>query len=84
MVMQALGELAVMYPVNGAFVHYIIRFLDPAWYVWKKFGSLFAACRLMTCAGALPWAGIMRSNGSPSCPSRLPLLASQSISGALT
>jgi amino acid transporter len=33
MVMQALGELAVMYPVNGAFTNYIIRFLDPAWYV---------------------------------------------------
>jgi amino acid transporter len=33
MVMQALGELAVMYPVNGAFTNYIIRFIDPSWYV---------------------------------------------------
>lgn len=33
MVMQALGELAVMYPVNGAFFTYMIRFLDPSWYV---------------------------------------------------
>jgi yeast amino acid transporter len=32
MVMQALGELAVMYPVNGAFTNYIIRFIDPSWY----------------------------------------------------
>lgn len=31
MVMQALGELAVMYPVNGAFFTYIVRFLDPSW-----------------------------------------------------
>ncbi|KAL9050211.1 MAG: hypothetical protein Q9162_006774 [Coniocarpon cinnabarinum] len=31
MVMQALGELAVMYPVNGAFASYIIRFIDPSW-----------------------------------------------------
>jgi hypothetical protein len=31
MMMQALGELAVMYPVNGAFYSYIVRFLDPSW-----------------------------------------------------
>ncbi|KEF61556.1 uncharacterized protein A1O9_03123 [Exophiala aquamarina CBS 119918] len=30
---QALGELAVMYPVNGAFYSYVVRFIDPAWYV---------------------------------------------------
>jgi len=29
--MQALGELAVMYPVNGAFYMYSVRFIDPAW-----------------------------------------------------
>lgn len=28
---HALGELAVMYPVSGAFAHYSTRFLDPAW-----------------------------------------------------
>jgi amino acid transporter len=31
MMMQALGELAVMYPVNGAFFIYICRFIDPSW-----------------------------------------------------
>lgn len=31
--MQALGELAVMYPVNGAFYTYVVRFIDPSWYV---------------------------------------------------
>lgn len=31
MMMQALGELAVMYPVNGAFFQYICRFVDPSW-----------------------------------------------------
>jgi len=30
-VMQALGELAVVYPVNGAFYQYFIRFIDPSW-----------------------------------------------------
>jgi amino acid transporter len=30
---QALGELAVLYPVNGAFFAYGCRFIDPAWYV---------------------------------------------------
>jgi yeast amino acid transporter len=29
--MQALGEMAVLYPVNGAFYTYIARFLSPAW-----------------------------------------------------
>ena len=37
MVMQALGELAVMYPANGAFTTYIIRFVDPSWYVRTRF-----------------------------------------------
>jgi len=31
MMMQALGELAVMYPVNGAFYTYIVRFIDRSW-----------------------------------------------------
>ncbi|KZM24313.1 uncharacterized protein EKO05_0005631 [Ascochyta rabiei] len=29
--MQALAELAVMYPINGAFTMYICRFVDPSW-----------------------------------------------------
>lgn len=29
--MQALGELSVIYPVNGAFYSYAVRFVDPAW-----------------------------------------------------
>ncbi|KAH8890922.1 amino-acid permease inda1 [Thozetella sp. PMI_491] len=28
---QALAELAVLYPVNGAFYTYTVRFVDPAW-----------------------------------------------------
>jgi amino acid transporter len=27
---QALGELAVLYPVNGAFFTYCVRFISPA------------------------------------------------------
>ncbi len=27
---QALGELAVLFPVNGAFYTYIVRFVDPS------------------------------------------------------
>jgi len=30
---QALGELAVLYPVNGAFFNFISRFIDPSWSV---------------------------------------------------
>lgn len=33
LMMQALAELAVMYPVNGAFYQYIVRFVDPSWWV---------------------------------------------------
>lgn len=32
-VMWALGELAVMYPVNGAYFDYTLRFVDPSWFV---------------------------------------------------
>ena len=28
---QALAELAVLYPVNGAFYTYVVRFVDPSW-----------------------------------------------------
>lgn len=28
---MSLGEMAVLYPVNGAFFLYAYRFLDPAW-----------------------------------------------------
>jgi yeast amino acid transporter len=29
--MQALAEMSVLYPVNGAFTVYICRFVDPSW-----------------------------------------------------
>ena len=28
---QAMAELAVLYPVNGAFYSYVVRFVDPSW-----------------------------------------------------
>lgn len=28
---QAMAELAVLYPVNGAFYTYVVRFVDPSW-----------------------------------------------------
>ncbi|KAF2644511.1 amino acid permease [Massarina eburnea CBS 473.64] len=31
LMMQRLAELAVLYPVNGAFYEYIVRFVDPSW-----------------------------------------------------
>lgn len=31
LMMQALAEMAVLYPVNGAFYQYIVRFVDPSW-----------------------------------------------------
>lgn len=33
--MQALAELAVLYPVNGAFYTYVVRFVDPSWYAFN-------------------------------------------------
>jgi hypothetical protein len=31
--MMSLGELAVMYPVNGGYYEYSVRLLDPSWLV---------------------------------------------------
>jgi yeast amino acid transporter len=31
LMMQALAEMSVVYPVNGAFTMYICRFVDPSW-----------------------------------------------------
>jgi len=28
---QALAEMAVLFPVNGAFYTYVVRFIDPSW-----------------------------------------------------
>jgi amino acid permease len=38
---QALGELAVVYPQNGAFFTYCVRFINPAWLVIALFPLLF-------------------------------------------
>ena len=32
---QALAELAVLYPVNGAFFAYMVRFISPSWCVYS-------------------------------------------------
>lgn len=37
---QALGELAVVYPQNGAFFTYCVRFINPAWLVISLFPLL--------------------------------------------
>jgi amino acid transporter len=39
MTVHALGEMAVMYPVNGAFFEYALRFIDPSWYVLRWWRS---------------------------------------------
>lgn len=44
---QALAELAVLYPVNGAFFTYCVRFINPAWSVCLARGSL-ALCNKVT------------------------------------
>ena len=65
---QALGELAVLYPVNGAFFTYGCRFLDESWYVWgtqKVYKS-----SLTFLPGDLPWAGTTHSVGLPFSPSK--------------
>lgn len=40
-VMQALGEMAVLYPVNGAYYIYMARFIDPAWYALNNYIYFF-------------------------------------------
>lgn len=53
---QALGELAVLYPVNGAFFTYACRFLDESWYVNAITDKLWNP-RLTSIVGDLPWVG---------------------------
>jgi len=54
---QALGELAVLYPVNGAFFQYAVRFIDPAWY---DFSTLLFSKFILTFnqIGVSQWVGI--------------------------
>lgn len=64
-VMQALGELAVVYPIAGSFSAYSTRFLDPAWGFamgWKYVMSMCVAYHSdMMCANqeivAMPFNG---------------------------
>ncbi|KAH7113012.1 amino acid permease/ SLC12A domain-containing protein [Dactylonectria estremocensis] len=42
-VVHALGELAVMYPVQGGFYAYSIRFIDPAWGFATGWNYIFSA-----------------------------------------
>jgi yeast amino acid transporter len=39
--MWALGELAVLYPVNGAYFNYAMRFIDPSWLVGARLRRLW-------------------------------------------
>lgn len=41
--MMSLGELAVMYPVNGGYYEYSVRFLDPSWFVLNRLPKQRAA-----------------------------------------
>lgn len=44
---SALAELAVAYPVNGAFFTHTVKFLDPAWGFamgWKCVQTFHSAC----------------------------------------
>jgi amino acid permease len=61
---QALAELAVLYPVNGAFYTYVVRFVDPSWQVLPGLPfhiSIAMANELLS--GALPLAGTTPSPG---------------------
>ena len=58
-VVQALAELAVVYPINGAFYQYVCRFIDPSWLVD---GHLDPRARLIM-LGALRSVGIMPLDG---------------------
>lgn len=61
---QSLAEMAVIYPVNGAFFSYIVRFVDPSWYVkaWQCAG-LELGLGLTERAGGSQLDGITQSHG---------------------
>ena len=79
---QALGELAVLYPVNGAFFTYGCRFIDEAWYASKSpQNDQKENIIIIYDTGALLWDGTTRSVGLRYCHSKSPLLVSPSLSG---
>jgi hypothetical protein len=80
---QALGELAVLYPVNGAFFTYCVRFISPAWLVSQSL-STQAKLTDLVFIGALPLAGITPSDGLLFFPSSSQPLALQYSTGEMT
>ena len=64
---QALGEMAVLYPVNGAFFTYCVRFISPAWLVTSFRSTVdcvaIANRPLLYKIGALLLVGTMLSPG---------------------
>ncbi len=61
---QALAELAVLYPVNGAFYTYVVRFVDPSWQVTTISAYILVNVETLTCtAGDSPLDGTMRCPG---------------------
>lgn len=71
MTVLSLGELAIMYPINGAFYEYSVRFIDPSWCVFLIITSRTRGMKwriLNGCfPGALQWAGSMHLAGWLHC-----------------
>ena len=47
--MQALAEMAVLYPINGAFTMYVVRFVDPSWGFACGWQYAIFACHYQAC-----------------------------------
>ncbi|KAL1846559.1 hypothetical protein Plec18170_009138 [Paecilomyces lecythidis] len=56
MTVLSLGELAIMYPINGAFYEYSVRFIDPSW--GFAMGWIYAFSWLVTLPFEITAAGL--------------------------
>jgi hypothetical protein len=80
-VTQALGEMAIVYPVSGGFYTLAVRFLDPSWGFAMVSLEISVLIALIFLGQATPDAdifaarsfdrvGTTSSNGLPSCHSK--------------
>ncbi|KAK5065091.1 hypothetical protein LTR84_000927 [Exophiala bonariae] len=64
---MALGELSVMYPENGAFYAYVVRFLDPGWgsTIGWMFEFVLGIIKLIAVAGFIIFGIVANTGGVP-------------------
>lgn len=81
MTCQAIGEMAILYPLSGGFYALAVRMLDPAW----GFAYVHHSWRILNLLiTSTAWDGTMFFNGPSYSPSKSPQQASPFHTGLIT